>query len=170
MTGPAAAPVETTAAADVVVPPVEPMPAVADPPADMPKVSSLVAKVEDAIEESAAASETTMPRVEVPAVDTPAVDTPAVEAPSVETPAVEAPSVETPAVEVNAPEAPAVSEVAADVGAKVDEVVAGVPDVPSAEVNVFGSSLPDCVFAFGVRVFSYVRLGVVLRLSLGCLS
>ena len=99
----------------MVVPPVEPLPAVEDPPADMPKVSSLVAKVEDAIEESAAAStEATMPKMEAPAVDTPAIEVApaAVETPSVETPAVEA---EAPAVEVKAPEVPAVSEVSAEV-------------------------------------------------------
>lgn len=134
--GPAVASTETTPAPDVVVPPVETPAVVADPPADMPKVSSMVAKVEDAIEGSAVAADTTMPKVEAPAVDTPVVDTPSAETPVVEVPAVEVKAPEVPSAgELSADVGAKVDDVSADVSAKVDDVVAKAPDMPSAEVR-----------------------------------
>eukprot|EP00903_Cladosiphon_okamuranus_P011702 g11006.t1 len=82
-------------------------------------VSNLVATVGGAIEEFADASEMTMPKME------------------------------TPTAEVNAPEVPAVGEVATNVGAKVDKVVAEVPGMPFAEVQVLAVDAP----AVGADVF-----------------
>lgn len=88
----------------------------------------MVAKVEDAIDESAAAADSTMPKVEAPA--------PA----SVDVPAAEV-SADAAVPKADVPPTPAVG---GDVEAAVDGVIGKAPGMPSAEVSSSRGTFLHC--------------------------